>query len=237
MPLLIPPPQFGMVDDDIYRSAEPIDVNFPFLDSLHLRCIVCLSPSPPSFALHSYVEDRNLSAPRTSPTLRLLHLSPSSLDPAPPPAPSHPSSSPSPPTNLFPSLSHPLPPALPTSLSEEAVITVLSLFLDPSSLPLLLCCPSGRHSTGAVVGCWRKTCGWSLSAVFAEYRRYAGGGGGGGGGGWNEQFIELFDTELVGGRRERERRRRRGVVVNGTGAAGGGGGIDRRDLSSLHNAG
>ena len=46
---------------------------------------------------------------------------------------------------------------------------------------------------GVVVGCLRKIQQWHLSSIFEEYRRYAGtkvrlq----------NEQFIELFDTDLV----------------------------------------
>ena len=213
MPVLIPPRGWGMVDDDLYRSSVPIDLNFPFLDALRLRTLVYLSHQPPSFALQAFVNDQNLSYPSPSPSsrpLRLLHLSPSSIEREPLSSPSlHPSSSSPSPSRSLPSSSSPPP------LSEEAVITVLSLFLDPSSLPLLLCCPTGRHATGAVVGCWRKTCGWSLSSIFAEYRRYAGPGHGVGEN-LNEQFIELFDTELVGGRKERERRRR--GIGNGSGA-------------------
>lgn len=46
---------------------------------------------------------------------------------------------------------------------------------------------------GTVVGCLRKLQRWNLASIFDEYRRHAGqkvrih----------NEQFIELFDTDLV----------------------------------------
>lgn len=66
----------------------------------------------------------------------------------------------------------------------------------------------GRHRTGTVVGCWRKLQRWALSSILEEYRRYAG---------MKvrvlneqvsltgyavqlsnrDQFIELFDTDLV----------------------------------------
>lgn len=44
-----------------------------------------------------------------------------------------------------------------------------------------------------MVGCYRKLQRWALSSILEEYRRYAG---------MkvrvlNEQFIELFDTDLV----------------------------------------
>ncbi|KAL0491875.1 protein-tyrosine phosphatase [Acrasis kona] len=54
-------------------------------------------------------------------------------------------------------------------------------------------CNLGRHRTGTVVGCLRKLQRWNLTSILEEYRRYAGtkvriq----------NEQFIELFDTDLV----------------------------------------
>jgi tyrosine-protein phosphatase OCA1 len=48
-------------------------------------------------------------------------------------------------------------------------------------------------SVGAVVGCLRKIQGWHLSSIFEEYRRFAGSKVRL----QNEQFIELFDTDLV----------------------------------------
>ena len=65
MSLLIPPINFGMVDDDIYRSGEPIELNFPFLESLQLRTLLVLSSSPPSPALQAFVNDQNFSADGT----------------------------------------------------------------------------------------------------------------------------------------------------------------------------
>ena len=46
---------------------------------------------------------------------------------------------------------------------------------------------------GTVVGCFRKLQRWSLTSIFEEYRRYAGSKVRI----LNEQFIELFDTDLV----------------------------------------
>ena len=69
----------------------------------------------------------------------------------------------------------------------------------------------GRHRTGTVVGCYRKLQRWALSSILEEYRRYAGMKvrilneqvgdispipGRKSIDGW-EQFIELFDTDLV----------------------------------------
>jgi protein tyrosine/serine phosphatase len=251
MSLLIPPINFGMVDDDIYRSGEPIDLNFPFLESLQLRTLLVLSSSPPSAALVAFVNDQNFSAdssdadsdhhssngffpfaasallsspllrlqrPVQSPTpLRLLHMPPSasSITHSAAAAASSASASSPPSASSASSASASGASGAPLSLSEETVISALSLLLTPSALPILVSCSSGHWLTGTVIGCWRKVCGWSLSSISAEYRRFGiGGDEVGRGGSMNEQFIELFDTELVqGGRRERERRRNRGAAA------------------------
>lgn len=102
-------------------------------------------------------------------------------------------------------------------ITEEAVLQALDLILNPSNYPMMIMCNLGRHRTGnkkyiyhdlffscyskvyikslgTIVGCMRKLQRWNLTSIFEEYRRYAGpkvrll----------NEQFIELFDTDLVG---------------------------------------
>ena len=47
--MLIPPQNFGCVEDDLYRSAQPNELNFPFLEKLHLRTCIYLAPdeAPP----------------------------------------------------------------------------------------------------------------------------------------------------------------------------------------------
>ncbi|CAL5411730.1 unnamed protein product [Camellia sinensis] len=42
----IPPLNFAMVDNGIFRSGFPDTANFPFLQSLGLRSIICLCPEP-----------------------------------------------------------------------------------------------------------------------------------------------------------------------------------------------
>ena len=78
-------------------------------------------------------------------------------------------------------------------VSEETVLEALELILNPLNLPIILMCHLGRHRTGTIVGCLRKLQRWSLTSIFEEYRRYAGSKVRL----LNEQFIELFDTDLV----------------------------------------
>jgi protein tyrosine/serine phosphatase len=76
---------------------------------------------------------------------------------------------------------------------EELVKEALEIILYRPAHPLLICGASGVHAVGVVVGCLRKLLGWSLSSIVNEYRGYAGtkmryv----------DEQFIELFDIDLV----------------------------------------
>ncbi|WFD24543.1 protein-tyrosine-phosphatase [Malassezia equina] len=80
-------------------------------------------------------------------------------------------------------------------ITEEIVLQALHLLVRPSTYPCLVMCNLGRHRTGTVIGCLRKLQHWNLSAILEEYRRYAGPKVRV----MNEQFIELFDEELVFG--------------------------------------
>ena len=78
-------------------------------------------------------------------------------------------------------------------ISEQLVLDSLGPMLDPESYPILVCCNLGRHRTGTVIGCLRRLQHWKLPAIFDEFRRYAGFKPSP----LHEQFIELFDTDLV----------------------------------------
>lgn len=78
-------------------------------------------------------------------------------------------------------------------MSEDMVLSALEVFLDRSTYPIYVFCSQGRHRTGTVVGCLRKLQRWSLSSIFEEYHRHADAKGRLA----NEQFIELFDTDLI----------------------------------------
>jgi len=82
-------------------------------------------------------------------------------------------------------------------LSEDMAYAALRLISDKNNLPLLFMCKSGKNLTGIVTACLRKMQRWSLISIYEEFRRYAAG--------WlslrsqqqMEQFIELFDIDLV----------------------------------------
>ena len=56
--LLFPPLNFGIVEDGIYRSGLPTQLNLPFLLTLRLKTVICLEQSsqskPRSFLMHTH---------------------------------------------------------------------------------------------------------------------------------------------------------------------------------------
>ena len=52
--MLVPPPNFGMVEDSLYRSGQPDQLNFPVLEMLGLKSVSWLAPEEPDVGL--YVE-------------------------------------------------------------------------------------------------------------------------------------------------------------------------------------
>jgi len=154
MALYIPPLNFGMVEEDLYRSGQPNELNFPFMEKLGLKKIIYLAPDDPAARFMHFVEDQGID---------FVHLG------------QHGRKTPWKP------------------VSEEVVITALDIIMDPDNYPLHIMDHLGRHRSGTVVGCLRKVQRWNLASIFAEYRRYAGSKVRL----MNEQFIELFDIDLV----------------------------------------
>ncbi|KAL7218866.1 hypothetical protein ACSBR2_012020 [Camellia fascicularis] len=56
----IPPLNFAMVDNGIFRSGFPDTANFPFLQSLGLRSIICLCPEPYPEANAKFVKSNGI---------------------------------------------------------------------------------------------------------------------------------------------------------------------------------
>ncbi|CAB5195748.1 unnamed protein product [Rhizophagus irregularis] len=150
----IPPLNYGMIEEDLYRSGQPNELNFPFLEKLGLKTVVWLAPEEPNQRFLNFIDDQDI---------KWQHLgvmsSVNALDP----------------------------------ITEEVVLAALEIILNPRNHPMIVMCNLGRHRTGTIVGCLRKLQKWNLTSIFEEYRRYAGPKVRV----LNEQFIELFDTDLV----------------------------------------
>ncbi|KAF5462728.1 hypothetical protein F2P56_018711 [Juglans regia] len=58
--VLLPPSNFSLVEDGIFRSGSPQSSNFPFLDSLNLRSIIYLCPEPYPEENLDFLRSRNI---------------------------------------------------------------------------------------------------------------------------------------------------------------------------------
>ena len=54
---LFPPQNFGAVEDGIYRSGLPTELNYRFLESLRLKTVIVLSPESMDTQFASFLED------------------------------------------------------------------------------------------------------------------------------------------------------------------------------------
>mmetsp|Transcript_19420 Transcript_19420/g.47176 ORF Transcript_19420/g.47176 Transcript_19420/m.47176 type:complete len:171 (+) Transcript_19420:35-547(+) len=154
----IPPVNFGLVEDNLYRSGQPVELNHPFLEKLNIKKILYFSSEPPPPGFQSFVSDQGIE---------LLQLGAAMEEQK---------------SSLW------------SPMSEEVVLQALREILDvENNYPICLIDSVGRNRVGIVVGCLRKLQRWNLTSIFEEYRRYAGSKVRI----LNEQFIELFDTDLV----------------------------------------
>ncbi|KAL3673677.1 hypothetical protein V7S43_001375 [Phytophthora oleae] len=79
-------------------------------------------------------------------------------------------------------------------ISEGMAKEAIQCILDQRRHPILVMCKTGVHFAGTMIGCLRRLQNWSLTSTIDKYRNIAGSvktrfe---------NEQFIELFDVDLV----------------------------------------
>mmetsp|Transcript_12068 Transcript_12068/g.34892 ORF Transcript_12068/g.34892 Transcript_12068/m.34892 type:complete len:223 (-) Transcript_12068:222-890(-) len=164
MALLFPPTNFACVEEGLFRSGMPTELNIPFLETLHLRTLLFLDHTDGS----EHVWDPLLQTFLDDNDVRVLRIREEGGSLAAPHKPSQP-------------------------ISEAVVLDSLQYVGDSRCYPLLVVDLWGRHRNGVVIACLRKLQRWNLGSIFEEYRRFATGKRRL----QNEQFVELFDTELV----------------------------------------
>ncbi|RZC50632.1 hypothetical protein C5167_019058 [Papaver somniferum] len=156
--MFVPPLNFSMVDNGVFRSGFPGVSNFTFLETLGLRSIIYLCPEPYPAANSEFLKSNGI---------RLFQ---------------------------FPIEGNKECCAnIPEDTIREALKIVLVIVIqrpskhaygveflisivcnaDVRNHPLLIHCKRGKHRTGCLVGCLRKSQRWCLSSVFDEYRRFA----------------------------------------------------------------
>ncbi|THF96339.1 hypothetical protein TEA_015372 [Camellia sinensis var. sinensis] len=176
----IPPLNFSMVDNGIFRSGFPDTANFPFLQSLGLRSILCLCPEPYPEANAQFVKSNGIQLFQFG--IEGCKYSAISLC-----------------CNgkvtiyswLTPKHKYLEEPFV--NIPEDTIREALKVVLDVKNHPLLIHCKRGKHRTGCVVGCLRKLQKWCLSSVFDEYQRFAAAKARVS----DQRFMELFDVSSL----------------------------------------
>lgn len=148
--ILVPPLNFALVAEDVYRSGHPLEINYPFLENLNLKTIVYIG-DPPS----AKDKDKDSNSVRIferyqewakDSGIRLVHF-------------------------------HQPPAKEPFRENDKEIIRqTLEIVLDTRNLPILLNSNKGKHRIGVLVGVMRVLLqGWALATTFDEYIKFANG--------------------------------------------------------------
>nr|KAJ0196070.1 hypothetical protein LSAT_V11C700348020 [Lactuca sativa] len=159
--LHIPPFNFGVVDDGIFRSGFPDTTNLSFLKTLGLRSIIYLCPEPypeenleflnaNAIQLHQFGIQKSKVCAYIITSICINHDS----------------------FNL--SIFQPKDQNPIMEIQEIKICDALKVLMDPKNRPVLIHCKRGKHRTGCVVGCFRKLKNWGMSAIHEEYKHFAG---------------------------------------------------------------
>lgn len=186
----VPPLNFALVEDGIYRSGFPMPINYPFLMRLKIKTIIYLgdlgqdkleksaeidSPDNPEKAKKKKSDKHGTAEimekyeqwiATTDITFHKLRMEQAQE---------------------------------PFTLSEtqreayNALTSALQLILDKRNFPILVHSNKGKHRTGLLIGLVRKLLqGWCLSGIFDEYEKFAMGKSE-----FDLETIELWQPQLV----------------------------------------
>ncbi|CAO3593813.1 unnamed protein product [Absidia cylindrospora] len=182
--LLNPPEQFGMVEPGIFRSEMLQPVHFPFIKQFGFQTVVMLSPELPNCVTTNLIEEGGIQLVRSTVSTEDNSVCLLSC--------------------IFffvgKKIGSPRYGYLETNTTFNLASSIrgvdqrrLRVDLNVKTHPVLIMCTSGIHETGTLVGCLRKLECWNFSSIVTEYRSFAGSKARY----VNEQFIELFDLDLV----------------------------------------
>ncbi|XP_062152984.1 tyrosine-protein phosphatase DSP1-like isoform X1 [Alnus glutinosa] len=166
----IPPLNFSMVDNGIFRCGFPDSANFSFLQTLGLRSIICLCPEPYPEANMEFLKSNGIKLFQFG-IEGYKHFS------------DH-----VPRNQNFYIFLEPF-----VNIPDYTIREALKVVLDVRNHPVLIHCKRGKHRTGCLVGCLRKLQRWCLTSVFDEYQRFAAAKARLS----DQRFMELFDVSSL----------------------------------------
>ena len=194
-PLYVPPLNFSLVEDGIYRSGFPMPINYPFLEQLGIKTIIYLGDlgeKKKDEKLKKKKKKKNKEEGDKKPkekekkdkhgTAEIMDNYKKWIETT--DIKFH---------DLF------IKSALePFTLEEdrtqalETIKTALQLIVNKQNFPILIHSNKGKHRIGVLVGLMRKLLqGWCLSGIFEEYEKFAMGKSE-----FDLECIELWQPEL-----------------------------------------
>ncbi|CUM52012.1 unnamed protein product [Debaryomyces tyrocola] len=195
-PLYVPPLNFSLVEDGIYRSGFPMPINYPFLEQLGIKTIVYLGDLGEKKKGEKLKKKNKEEGDKTSKekekkdkekkdkhgTAEIMDNYKKWIETT--DIKFH---------DLF------IKSALePFTLEEdrtqalETITTALQLIVNKQNFPILIHSNKGKHRIGVLVGLMRKLLqGWCLSGIFEEYEKFAMGKSE-----FDLECIELWQPEL-----------------------------------------
>ncbi|KAG2732937.1 hypothetical protein G9P44_003927 [Scheffersomyces stipitis] len=190
-PQYVPPLNFALVEDKIYRSGFPMPINYPFLKQLKLKTIIYLgdlghdSKKKKKDKKNKDKSEKSEKSEKkkdkhgtaeimaqyqewlTTTDIKFHNL-------------------------LMEASQEPFNRPDEHQQAQESLTIALSLMLDKQNFPMLIHSNKGKHRTGVLVGLMRKLLqGWSMSGIFEEYEQFAMGKSE-----FDLEFIELWQPEL-----------------------------------------
>ncbi|KAI5952762.1 hypothetical protein KGF54_003629 [Candida jiufengensis] len=176
---LVPPLNFALVEDGIYRSGFPMEINYPFLSQLNLKTIIYLGDLG-----HNLDENpKKKKKKEKDGSIEILNQYLKWIDKQ---------------QNitfhnlLINSSQEPFNKNSENLQSLKSLTIALQLILNPKNYPILIHSNKGKHRTGLLVGLMRKLLqGWCLSGIFEEYEKFAMGKFE-----YDLELIEIWQPEL-----------------------------------------
>lgn len=177
---LVPPLNFSLVENGIYRSGFPMPINYPFLQQLNLKTIIYLgdlgnseikstNPKKKKKDKHGTAEIMNnyLDWIKNDTDIQFHNL-------------------------YFESSQEPFNKPQDNEQATKSLTIALQLILNKQNHPILIHSNKGKHRTGVLIGLMRKVLqGWCLSGIFEEYEKFAMGKSE-----YDLELIELWQPEL-----------------------------------------
>lgn len=188
-PQYVPPLNFSLVEDGIYRSGFPMPINYPFLKQLGIKTIIYLGDLGHEKKSKKDKEKKDKDKKKDKEKKKDKHGTADIM------------------ANyqewiattditfhnlLMESSQEPFNSPDIQKQAQKSLTIALELMLNKQNFPMLIHSNKGKHRIGILVGLLRKLLqGWCLSGIFEEYEKFAMGKSD-----FDLEFIEIWQPEL-----------------------------------------